>query len=72
LCYRFFNEVVRDNSGRAVRGEPPLDFEKARAKWQRIVASVCPQSSFISSAITGQMNKSEAGSQRSGGAGQRR
>jgi len=46
--------VVRDNSGRAVRGEPPVDFEKARNKWQRLVTAICPQSGFISSLIAGQ------------------
>jgi hypothetical protein len=40
---RFFEEIVRDNSGRAVRKEPPLDYEQARAKWIRVVASCCPQ-----------------------------
>jgi hypothetical protein len=43
LVSRFFNEVVSDNSGRAVRGEPPLDYEKARAKWARLVEVSFPQ-----------------------------
>jgi hypothetical protein len=40
---KFFEEVVRENSGRAVRKEVPLDYEQARAKWLRVVASCCPQ-----------------------------
>ena len=42
LVSRFFNEIVKENSGRAVRGEPPADFEKARAKYTRIVMAVFP------------------------------
>ena len=37
LVSRFFNEIVKENSGRAVRGEPPVDFERARSKWSRLV-----------------------------------
>ena len=33
---------ARDNSGRAVREEPPLSYEEAKAKWTRIVESVLP------------------------------
>jgi hypothetical protein len=40
---KFFEEIVRENSGRAVRRETPLDYEQARAKWMRVVASCCPQ-----------------------------
>ena len=41
IC-RVFNETVRENSGRAVRGEPPTDFEQARYKWNRLVTSSFP------------------------------
>jgi hypothetical protein len=47
LVTRFFNEVVADNSGRAVRGEPPLDYEKVRAKWTRQVELAFPQLGFL-------------------------
>jgi len=47
LVTQFFNEVVSDNSGRAVRGEPPLDYEKARAKWTRQVEVAFPQLGFL-------------------------
>jgi len=50
LVTRFFNEVVSDNSGRAVRGEPPLEYEKVRAKWSRQVELSFPQLSFLGSA----------------------
>jgi hypothetical protein len=36
---RFFDEAVSNNSGRAVRREPPMDFEQAKKKWEKIVAS---------------------------------
>jgi hypothetical protein len=35
--------MVRENSGRAVRKEVPIDYEQARAKWVRVVASCLPQ-----------------------------
>ncbi len=47
LVSRFFNEVISDNSGRAVRGEPPLDYEKVRAKWGRIVEMSFPQLGYL-------------------------
>jgi len=50
LVTRFFNEVVGDNSGRAVRGEPPLDYEKVRAKWGRQVEMAFPQLGFLAGA----------------------
>ena len=45
--YRFFNELVKENSGRAVRGEPPANFEQAKAKWTRIVGTSFPQLAFL-------------------------
>ena len=50
LVTRFFNEVVGDNSGRAVRGEPPLDYEKVRAKWVRQVELAFPQLGYLAGA----------------------
>ena len=50
LVTKFFNEVVGENSGRAVRGEPPLDYEKARAKWGRQVELAFPQLGFLAGA----------------------
>jgi hypothetical protein len=47
LVSRFFNEVVSDYSGRAVRGEPPLDYEKVRAKWGRLVETSFPQLGYL-------------------------
>lgn len=43
LVTRFFNEVASDNSGRAVRGEPPLDYEKTKSRWNRCVEGFLPQ-----------------------------
>ena len=53
LVSRFFNEVVSDNSGRAVHGEPPLEYEKARAKWTRLVEMSSPQPGFAYPAAAG-------------------
>jgi hypothetical protein len=47
LVSRFFNEVTSENSGRAVRGEPPLDYEKVRGKWCRLVETSFPQLGYI-------------------------
>ena len=43
LVKKFFNEVIRENSGRAVRGEPPLDYEQCRAKWSRTLELSFPK-----------------------------
>ena len=42
LVRKFFDDTVRDNSGRAVRREPPLAYEEAKAKWTRVVENVLP------------------------------
>ena len=43
LVKKWFNEVVRENSGRAVRCEPPLDYEQCRAKWTRVIELSFPR-----------------------------
>ena len=35
LVKKFFDDTVKDNSGRAVRDEPPLDYEEVKTKWVR-------------------------------------
>jgi uncharacterized membrane protein YgcG len=47
LLRKFFDEVMRENSGRAVRQEAPLTCELARNRWARIVAAACPQLSLL-------------------------
>jgi hypothetical protein len=47
LLRRFFDECVKENSGRAVRGEAPLSCEQARSRWARVVAVACPQLSLL-------------------------
>ena len=69
LVSRFFNETVSDNSGRAVRGEPPLDYEKARAKWARMVEMAFPLAMFTN---TGAAAAGGAGGAGATGAGQGR
>jgi hypothetical protein len=68
LVSRFFNEVVSDNSGRAVRGEPPLDYERARAKWTRLVEVTFPQLGYVAAAAAGAGAGGAAGTS-GGGAG---
>jgi hypothetical protein len=40
---KFFEDAVKENSGRAVRKEAPLDFEQAKGRWTKAVAAVFPQ-----------------------------
>ena len=47
LVSRFFNEVASENSGRAVRGEPPLDYEQVKAKWARCTEGFFPMQSAL-------------------------
>ena len=72
IVSRFFNEIVKENSGRAVRGEPPADFEKARAKYSRIVMSTFPTLGHMSTASTGGnnavINSANANNRNQGGA----
>ena len=63
LVKKFFNEVVKENSGRAVRGEPPLDYEQCRAKWARILESLYPSMALLG----GQQAAPAAGGKQTGG-----
>ena len=47
LMRRFFDDMVRENSGRAVRREPPLDPEQGKARWLKAVAAVMPHLSLL-------------------------
>jgi len=69
LVSRFFNEVVSDNSGKAVRGEPPLEYEKARAKWARLVEMSFPQLGFAHPAGTAGAAATPSASSRGRGTG---
>lgn len=40
---RFFDAVVQENAGRAVRRQPPLDYDQAKKKWDRIVNASFPR-----------------------------
>jgi len=42
LVIKFFNETVKENSGRAVREEVPLTYEEAKARWSRTVEDLYP------------------------------
>jgi len=42
LVVRFFNEIAKENSGRAVRGEVPLNYEEAKSRWARVAEEVFP------------------------------
>ena len=47
LVKKFFDDTVKDNSGRAVRGEPPLDYEEAKTKWMRTLENVYPSLTLV-------------------------
>jgi hypothetical protein len=47
LMKRFFDEVARENSGRAVRQETPLDYEQVKSRWLKSVAAFFPQFSLM-------------------------
>lgn len=42
LVSKFFDEVVKENSGRAVRDQPPLEHDEVRKKWNRTVEDMFP------------------------------
>ena len=42
LVKKFFDDTVKDNSGRAVREEPPLEYEEVKTKWVRAVENMFP------------------------------
>jgi hypothetical protein len=42
LVKKFFGDTARENAGRAVRREPPLDYEQTKQKWSRAVETVLP------------------------------
>ena len=43
LVRRFFDDTVRENSGRAVRDETPLTYEEAKAKWVKVLEGMFPE-----------------------------
>ena len=66
LVRKFFDETVRDNSGRVVRDEVPLSYEEAKAKWIRVMESVLPGMSLLGAtavALTGAKGKQGPGQQ---------
>jgi hypothetical protein len=67
---KFFEEVVKENSGRAVRGEAPLDYEQAKVRWTKVVTAVFPQlSSFPYGQQLHVASNRQDGASGSGGAG---
>jgi hypothetical protein len=47
LVKKFFGDTVRENCSRAVRDEPPLDYEQTKTKWTRVVENMFPQFSVL-------------------------
>ena len=47
LVKKFFDDVMKENSGRAVRDQPPLDYEEAKSKWIRTIESLYPSLSLV-------------------------
>ena len=53
LVRKYFDEVMRENSGRAVRGQPPLVYEEAKAKWMRGLEAVFPSIGVLGMSAAG-------------------
>jgi uncharacterized membrane protein YgcG len=68
LVKRFFNDLARENSGRAVRGEPPLDYMQCRARWSKGLESMYPQLAVLSSAVCDAKGGTSGGGAAGGGA----
>jgi hypothetical protein len=68
---RFFAEVVRENCGRAVRGEVPMIYKEAREKWAQILENYVPQADRVSTlggrAAGGGGNSNQGGGSGGGG-----
>ena len=72
ILRRFFDEVTRENSGRAVRHETPLTVEQGKARWLKTVAAVLPNLSYLGmgqqmAAMSVGGGKTKAGKQGKGG-----
>jgi len=42
IIEKFFDECTKENSHRAVHRDPPMDYEKTKARWVKAVAAICP------------------------------
>ena len=76
MLRKFFDDVTRENSGRAVRLETPLTVEQGKARWLKTVAAVLPNLSYLGmgqqlAAMSAGGGKAKAGKQgkQSGGGG---
>jgi len=47
LITRFFNEVAKENSGRAVRDEPPLTFDETKTRWTTAAEEAFPHLTIL-------------------------
>jgi len=71
LVRRYFDEIMRENSGRVVRGQPPLSYEEAKAKWIRGLEAVFPGMSVLGGASAGVKPKQQQQQQDGAGGGGR-
>ena len=46
LVKRFFDSCATENSGRAVRKEPPMDYDQVKARWYKEVAAAFPMAAL--------------------------
>jgi hypothetical protein len=75
LVKKFFNDVSKENSGRAVRGEAPLDYAQCRARWTKTLESLYPQLAILgggakaAAPAAGAGGAAGSGRQQSGGKG---
>ena len=69
LIRRFFDEVARENSGRAVRGQPPLVYEETKAKWTRVLEAMCPNMLLMGNSSAGDGAQGKGQPQQTDGGG---
>ena len=73
LVKKFFDDTVKDNSGRAVRDEPPLDYEEVKTKWVRALENLFPGRMMVSVASSlSVVGKGKQQQQQGAGGGQGR
>ena len=73
LVKKFFDDTVKDNSGRAVRDEPPLDYEEVKTKWVRALENLFPGWMMVSVASSlSVVGKGKQQQQQGAGGGQGR
>jgi len=70
LVSKFFDDVVKENSGRAVRDQPPLEHDEVKKKWSRTVEDMFPNLTVLGLLAKAKTQQSATGGQqKQGGSG---